>query len=288
MPNTIITRENVSGLAAEMLARSLTLPQTVQRIPSTDYSGSGGTTIVRVPQRLSANQQARGAQIVYSDLNETAIPVELSHWYSAAKVSDEELTLDLVDFGRQVLGPMVAAVAEAGEDRLANVINAVPVTVPVAANADTSDTKTAILEAREQLVTNDVPAGGRYLAVSPSVASRLFMVQDFVRVDASGSPSALRDASLGSIFGLQVVESSALDDGEAAVYHSSAFAFATMAPANPDGAASAKSSTVQGIALRLLQDFDVGVLSDVIAVSTFGGAALVDGARIVKIGVSGS
>lgn len=280
----VLTSEPVSQLAVELLARSLVLPMTSARVPSADYGGSGGTTIVRVPQRLTANQHAaRGAQIVYGTLDEVAVPVELTHWYSALRVSDEELTLDIRNFGEQVLAPMVAAVAEAGEQRLANVINAVPATLSFASTADPDDTRAVILAAREALVTANVPAGGRYLAVSPAVASRLFAVDAFVRVDASGSPSALRDATLGRIFGLDVVESNTLTDGTAAVYHRSATAFATLSPALPAGAGSAQASAVQGIALRVLQDFDPGVLSDVVAVSTFGGAALVDGNRIVRI-----
>ncbi len=286
---SLVVSTTISQLAVELLARSIVLPQTVSRVPGQDYSGSGGQTLVRVPQRLTANQQeTRGAPIEYDEIDELSVPVALSHWYSAVKVSDEELTLDVVDFGRQVLAPMIAAIAEAGEDRLAGVINGVSPSASFATTEDPEDTKAVIIEAREELMGNNVPAGARYLAVSPSVASRLFKVEEFVRVDASGSPSALRDAVIGAIYGLTVVESNALAPDTAAVYHSSAFVHATLAPAIPDGAASASASTVQGIALRTLRDFDPGVLSDIVAVSTFGGAALVDADRVVKLGISGS
>ncbi|MEX2196830.1 MAG: P22 phage major capsid protein family protein [Thermoleophilaceae bacterium] len=279
----LVTRDIVS-LAVELLARMLVLPQTALRVPGTDYHGSGGTAIVRVPQRLTANQQVVGGDpISFDSLDETEIAVVLEHWYSAVKITDEELTLDVRDFANQVLAPMIAAVAAAGEDRLAAVINGLAATSSFALAEDPEDTKDVILAARETLVDNDVPAAGRYLAVSPQIASRLFKVDTFVKVNESGSPDALRNATLGSIYGLQVVESSALTDGEAAVYHRSALAFATLAPAVPSGAASARAQAVQGIALRVLQDFDASVLSDVIAVNTFGGAELVDGDRIVKL-----
>jgi hypothetical protein len=283
----LITAATVSDLAVELLARQVVLPQTVLKVPGTDYRGSGGTTVIAVPQRLEANEQVnRGDLITYNDLDETAVPVDLSHWYAAVKISDEHLTLDVRNYAAQVLAPMVAAVAEAGEDRLANVLNDLAEQATFAASEDPEDTKDVVLSAREQLVDNDVPAAGRYLAVSPQVASRLFKVDTFVRADASGSTDALRNATLGSIYGLEVVESSGLADGTAAVYHRSAFAFATLAPAIPEGAASAKASSVQGIALRTLHDFDPGVLSDVAAVSTFGGAALVDAERVVKLGTA--
>ena len=283
----LITAQTVSEIAVELLARTIVLPQTVTRVPNADYRGSGGRTLVRVPQRLAANQQTtRGAAIVYSDLNELAVEVDLDHWYAAAKLSDEALTLDVRDFAGQVIAPLVAAVAEAGEDRLATQFNRLPADLELDPAATADETRDVVLRAREQLVAADIPATGRYLAVSPSFATRLFAVADFVRADARATTDAITNATLGTLFGLQVVESSALADGTAVAYHRSAAAFATLAPTLPQGAASARTSTVQGVALRTLFDFDPGTLSDVIAVSTFGGAAITDSSRLVKIAIT--
>ncbi len=151
------------------------------------------------------------------------------------------------------------------------------------ATPDPAADDAVVLAAREQLTNNDVPAGRRFLAVSPQIATRLLAVDKFSKVDDSGSPSALREAVLGRLYGLTVVESNGLDPGEGVAYHESAFAFATLSPALPQGASSAAAMTVQGIAARQVFDFDPSILSDVSVVSTFAGATLVDPDRLVKL-----
>ena len=50
--------------------------------------------------------RTRTNPIVLDDIAETSVPVVLdSHPYSAVAVTDEELTLDIADFGVQVLNP---------------------------------------------------------------------------------------------------------------------------------------------------------------------------------------
>jgi hypothetical protein len=280
----LLTVQQISGLAVELLSRSIVLPNVVSRVPGSDYQGSGGTTLVAVPQPLTAREQATGGSaITYDSPSETSVPVNLSHWYSGVQLTDEQLTLELRDFGKQVLNPMVQAIAEAGENCIADVLNGLTATQSFAATASADDTRDVILAAREALVENDVPVGNRHLVVSPQIATRMFQVDGFVRADATGDSSALRNATLGSIFGLTVSESNALDAGTAVAMHSSAIAFATLAPAIPAGAAAASASQAEGVALRVVRDFDPGHLSDVVVASTFGGASLVDADRIVKI-----
>jgi hypothetical protein len=278
--------ERISSLAVELLARSIVLPGTVSRVPGTDYRGTGGTITLRVPQRRTALEQANpGDAITIGAIDETPVTFDLSHWYDAVRVSDEDLTLSIEDFGRQVLQPMIAAIAEAGEDRLAAAMNAASAsaTIEFGLSPDPSADENVILAMREELTANDVPAGGRFLAVAPDIASRLLKIEKFSRVDASGAPTALREATLGRLYGLTVVESNALDAGSALAYHRSGFAFATLAPALPQGAASASASIAQGIALRVVYDYSVSILSDAVAVSTFGAGSLVDADRVVRV-----
>jgi hypothetical protein len=278
--------ERISSLAVELLARSLVLPATVSRVPGSDYRGTGGTITLRVPQRRTALQQVNpGDTITIGSIDETPVTFDLTHWYDAVRVSDEDLTLSIESFGQQVLRPMIAAIAEAGEDRLAAAMNAVAasLTIEFGATPDPSADEDTILAMREELTSNDVPAGGRFLAVAPDIASRLLKIEKFSRADASGAPTALREATLGRLFGMTAVESNALDAGSALAYQRSGFAFATLAPALPQGAASASASIAQGIALRVVYDYAVTLLSDAVAVSTFGAGSLVDADRVVRV-----
>jgi hypothetical protein len=281
----ILDTEKISALAVELLARTLVLPATVSRVPGEDYRGTGGTTVVRVPQRRTALEQENpGDSITLTAIDEVPVTVDLKHLYDAARLSDEDLTLGIENFGRQVLQPMIAAVAEGGEDVLANVMDGVTPSFDFTDLTDPEATEGDVLLARETLTSADVPAGGRFLAVAPDVATTMLRLDKFSKVNESGSPSALRDATLGTIYGMTVVESSALEASSAVAYHRSGFAFATLAPSIPRGAGSAAVANAQGVALRVVYDYSIQILSDAIAVSTFGGAATVDTDRIVRIG----
>lgn len=295
---SVLTASSISSLALELLTRSLVLPRTVARPPGSEFSGPNGATItVRVRQAREAKiQSSPGAPISYEGIDEKAVHVTLSHLYDATRLTDEDLTLNLESFGAQVLAPQVDSVARAAEDELAAVMNNLDTDMPVDPS-DAEAVETAILEAREQLTRAGCPAGGRWLAVSPEFATPILSLDKFSRVDASGSPSALRDAVIGRVYGLTCVESAALDPGTALAYHESGFAFANRAPAIPSGAADAAIANRDGIALRALRDFDPGILSDVSVISTFAGAAVVwddgdglDGLaqrpRVIKLGTS--
>lgn len=286
----VLTAQSISSLALELLRRSLVLPRTVARVPGGEFSGPNGATItVRVRQsRQSRVQETPGAPISYDAINEVSVPVTVRHLYDATRLSDTDVSLGIADFGRQVTAPQVASVALGAETELAAAMNALDSTIEVTSSSDVAD---AVLAAREFLTAEQCPAGGRWLAVSPEFATLLLKVDKFTRVDQSGSPSALRDAVLGRLYGLIVVESAALNPGTALAYHESGIVWASRAPAIPRGSTNAATMNEDGIALRQVFAYDVGVLSDVSAIDTFAGASVVyeDGApgnvlsRVVKL-----
>ncbi len=272
---SLITAQGIAQVAVELLVRTLVLPRTVVNVPGVEFDGSNGDSLtirVRTP-RTARVQITPFTPITYDELAEVPVTLRVSHLYDAARLSDEELTLDVVNFAAQVSAPQIASICIAAENMLADVMNALTPSLTIA--ADGSDVEAQILAAREQLAAADVPLGGRTLAVSPQVATFILKLDKFTRVDASGSASALRDATIGRLYGFDVVESPALSLGTALAYHSSAFLFATKAPAIPRGASSAAAAVAQGIALRQLFGFDTSTLSDASVVSTFAGAALV-------------
>lgn len=291
---SVLTAKQISSLALELLVRTLVLPRTVARPPGAEFSGPNGATIsVRVRQGRTANTQSTpGAPISYEDVDEVSVDVTLSHLYDATRLTDEDLTLGIENFGSQVLEPQIASVSVGAEELLAAVMNTV---TPTISGGDV-DAEDMVLEARETLTRNEVPLGNRWLAVSPEFSTPLLRLDKFTRVDASGAPSALRDAVLGKVYGLMVVESPALDAGTALAYHETGFCFANRAPAIPAGAADAAIDSRDGIAVRTLRDFDASILSDVSVISTFAGAAIVhedgdaatDLKRVIKMELSGS
>lgn len=282
-----LTAKGISRTAIALLTRTMVLPMTATRVPGEEFAGSNGDTItIRVPVPSVARTQATpGTQIFYDDVDETPVDVTLAHLYHATQITDEELSLSIESFAEQVTLKQVSAVATRAEDQLAGVMNVLPSEFGYAAGG--TDIENIVLAAREALGEADVPSGQRWLSVSPQVATFLLKLDKFSRVDASGTDSALRDAILGRIYGFQVVESNALNNGSAVAYHQSGFVFGNRTPVTPRGAADSATATEGGVGLRQIFQYDPDVLSDASVISTFAGAALVDGDRVAKITLAG-
>jgi hypothetical protein len=288
--NTFLTAAQISGLAVQLLNRSLMLPNTISKIPGAEYGGpNGGTVTVMVPTPLAAREQVTpGTQITWDDVAQTPVDVTVKHLYSAVKVTDEELTMSLADYGRDVLMNQVTAVATAAEDQIAAAMNAVAVEDSFATTATDADTIATLLGARQALTAANVPPGDRFLAVSADIATRLLTLEGLVRADASGSDSALREGTIGRIFGFTVVESNALTAGTALAYHRSGFTWANFPPTGvsaQDGVDIA-TSTAGGVSLRNAIQWLPDFLSKGSVVQTFAGAAQVQATRVFKLGTT--
>lgn len=290
MANTFLTAAQISRLAVALLNRSLMLPQTVSKIPGAEYAGpNGGTVTVMVPTPLAAREQVTpGTQITWDDVAETPVDVAVKHLYSAVKVTDEELTMTLVEYGRQVAANQVNAVAVKAEDQVAAAMNAVAVEDSFAATATDADTIATLLAARQALTAANVPAGDRFLAVSADIATRILTLEGLQDASRAGSDSALREGTIGRIYGFTVVESNALTAGTALAYHRSAFTWANFPPAGVSSSEGVDIATAEagGVSMRTAVQWLPDFLSKGSVVQTFAGAALVDAARVVKLGTT--
>lgn len=271
----VLTAQGISRVAIELLVRSLVLPRTVTAIPGGEFAGDNGDTItVRVPQPGSARTQASpGASITYDDVTEVPVDVSLAHLYHGKRISDEEMSLDIENFARQVTRVQTAAVATGAEDQIATAMNGLAADESFDLTASVDDTRDKILGAREFLGNNDVPPGDRWFAVSSDIATRvLILLGDR---ETPTTDSALREAVLGRIYGFTFVESSALTAGTAVAYHRSGFAFANRTPVRPRGATDSAVANASGIGLRHIFQYNPDILSDASVVSTFAGASAV-------------
>jgi hypothetical protein len=285
MTMAVLTAQGISRVAIELLVRKLTLPRTVTMVPGEEFSGSNGDTItLRVPLASASRTQAsRGAALTADDVSEVGIDVAMSHLYHLKNLSDQEIEFDLENFARQITVPQTNAVALGVEATLTTVMNALAADDGVgtfALSASESDTIAQILAMREELGTKEVPPDNRYLAVSPEIATRLLSTSQFVKANESGSTEALREATIGRIFGFTVVECNGLTAGTAIAYHRSGFALAVRPPKAPRGASSSSSASAQGIGMRQVFQYDASTAQDQSLLSTFAGAAAVweDGA----------
>ncbi|MCI0632513.1 MAG: phage capsid protein [Actinobacteria bacterium] len=275
----VLTAQGISRVAIDLLVRRLALPRTATMLPAEEFAGSNGDTItVRVPQPGAALIQAGpGAALTPADVNEVPVDVTLAHVYHLKNVSDQELSMQLEDFARQVTRVQVNAVAIGVEDQMAAAMNgqALDGTIEFALAASADDTKAQILAARQALGEADVPPDGRFFAVSPDIATRVLSVPEFTKVNESGSAEALRRAVIGNLYGFTFVESNGLTAGTACAYHQSGVALGIRAPVRPRGATESASISEQGVALRHVFQYAAATAQDQSLVSTFAGAAIV-------------
>lgn len=295
-----LTAQGISRVAVALLNRSLVLPRTVTRVPGADFDGPNGSVIqVRVRQpRTAKTQSSPGDALVANTVDEVPVSVTLAHLYDLHNLTDQEANYEIEDFSMQILRPQVEAVAIRAENQVAGAMNALTADLSFAATASDDDTEATILAAREALGEADCPAGDRFLAVSPSIATRMLSVDKFVKANEAGSVSALRDAIIGRIYGFTVVESNGLTADTAYAYHRSGFVLANRTPTPPRGAVESATSTEGGIGLRTLFQYDAAHAQDQHLVSTFAGASAVyddadesspaDNFRFVAIDVASS
>ncbi|MBB0231960.1 hypothetical protein, partial [Streptomyces calidiresistens] len=170
----LVTSTRISRLAIMLLSRRLALPMTVQRVPSDEYTGpSGGTVVIRVPVPREAKiQENAGDPLDFSEVDEVPVETGMEHVYDGARVTIQQRSMSIENLTQQLVVPQVRAVAVGAENILAEVMNALPIEYEVTGGAN-SNIDAAILAARADLGRNDVPMENRWLAASPGLAEIL-------------------------------------------------------------------------------------------------------------------
>ncbi|MET8702728.1 hypothetical protein ABZW10_28295 [Kitasatospora sp. NPDC004723] len=232
-------------------------------------------------------------------VNESRFPVQLTTLAQNSTVlSMEQVAFDLRKFGSQVLSKLTRGFAEYFDDTTAAFIKAnitrssltagqksaiggdVAVTIPApdgtAANmsARALGIRTALVDARMSLNLANVPTSERYLIAGPEVEAILLKDPEFVAVDYSGDTNALRRATVGRIYGFDIVIHNSFGL-EMYLFHRSALFLVSACPAIPMGAVNGSIQNVNGIATRMLIDYDFGKKADTIGLDTMYGLATV-------------
>lgn len=284
MPNNqFIKATRVAAAALGLLQREIVLPALVWRDAGGNFAGAGGDTIsIRVPARTqSRSRPLRGTRtsngvIDMDELTEHKVDVTLDEdLYNAVPVTDEELTLDITNFGQQVLAPQVRAVAEGVENKLAGEM--IGAEYATTLDLDTTEPYNTLVDARVALNKANVPMNERYVVCGADLEGSFLKSEHLSRVDQSGTDSALRDAVIGRIVGFgNIYVSNALPPDVGFAFHRTAYVLSMQAPAIPDGASYGASQTYQSLAMRWLRDYDFRNVQDRSLLDVFAGTNIVD------------
>jgi hypothetical protein len=290
--NTFIKASRIAAQALGLLEREIILPAVVWRDAGGDFAGAAGDTItMRVPARTQARTRAlrgtrpttsEGAGIITMDeLTETSVDVTLdTDVYSAIAITDENLTLDISDYGAQIAEPQIRAVAEGIENAVAAEMTAATYATTVTMGTTEGDQYDALVDARIALNKANVPMTERFLVMGADMEGRLLKSDELHQVDKSGSSSALRDATLGRIAGFTAIVSNALPGNVGFAFHRTAYVLGMRAPVVPAGASAGASTSAFGLSMRWIRDYDFRNLQDRSLYDTYIGTSIVaDGAN---------
>lgn len=279
--NTFIKVGTIAKTMIGLLTRELVIARTVwtDAVGGAEFVGALDDTVtIRVP---AIGQPARtrtlrgGTPITNDELAEFAIAVALTtDVYKGVPITDEELTLDIKDFARQILNPQTGAVAEGVEDQLVAAIEGA--SYETALPIDEDDPFLTFIDARTALNDANVPRGRRTMLVGSEVEAAVLKSDRLDKHDP-GSPGvdAFSEARVGRMAGFDVIGSNGIASDKAYAYHRTAFVLATRAPAIPEGAKMGQGIELDGIAARWLRDYDYVNTTDRSLVNTWVGTAVV-------------
>lgn len=299
MANAFLKAEKIVSQGLGLLQRELILPRLVTRYGASDFVGVKDDTVnIRIQAVAQAREYAwrndRTAAIIYDEFEELSIPVALNkHVYHGVKITDEQLTLDIASWGDQVARGQIRAVAEKLESYIAVAMAGATFRHTVGYEQGDPDSEAgdmgfyrAAVGARKALNQENVPSDGRVIVLGSNVEEAALLSKHLVKVDEAGASSALREAVIGRIAGFTVIGNvNSVDPDFAVAFHPTAFSFANVAPAVPDGVSAGAGMTFDSLAMRWIKDYDPDRLQDRSIYSAFAGAASIEDGRDL---VSGS
>ncbi|WP_424533638.1 P22 phage major capsid protein family protein [Sphaerisporangium viridialbum] len=307
MANTFLTPSIIAKQALATLYETCVMAMLVHRDYEQEFVSRVGDTIsVRKPAVFEANEFNRTTGIVIQNAQEGSVPITLNHFADVSfAVTSEELTLEIEDFGTQLLNPAMEAIAQKIDrdilslrsDIVQRVGKAGAAIVGVTGNAihPYDDPKTAI-DARRVLNQRSVPSSDRHLAIGPEIEALWLSDPLFHQADTRGDTDGLREANLGRrVFGFDGyqtqnieaptgVPASGQPNTEIGVaFHRTAFALVTRPLVLPQGAANAAVESYKGFGVRVVMDYDISKKQDVVSVDCLYGVKTLDPSRAVLI-----
>lgn len=201
MSNTIATLQEIARQALPQLIENLVFPTLCYRDFSEDFHDLGDTVKVRRPCVFTAEEFDAENGVNYQDLLDDTVDVSLDHIATVdARASAIERATGIDDLNRIFIGPAVAALAEK--------INAdgLKLYKDIAVHTGTAGTAPAELAdlaaVRRMMNLNRVPATGRVAVWDPEADARFAQLNALVNAEKAGSTEALREGSIGRVYGL--------------------------------------------------------------------------------------
>ena len=199
MANTFLTLQTIARQALPRLIENLVMPNLCYRDFSDTFSDLGDTIRVRKPSVLTAEEFDASQGVNYQDMKEGSVDVTLNKIATVdAKASAIETAVNIGDLNRIFIEPASVALAEKiNADGLAlhaDVFNTV--------DCSTKDLA-ALAAVRKAMNIAKIPTAGRVAVWDPEADAAFTTIPAIVNAEKSGNTQALREGSIGRIFGLE-------------------------------------------------------------------------------------
>jgi hypothetical protein len=248
---TPLKQQQIINAALGILQREIVLPNLVWLNAAGDFAGAlNDTKTFRVPAlpttartvaiRPTTNDATNRAR-TFDSLAETSVDVKLTtDIYKGVVIDDEVLSLDISDFGAQVLSPIMQSVAYGVEDMVGTAITgATYATGHTMTYASSLTTRTTSWLTPARSSTSGTSRWTAALSSAVPDAENWILKSDHLnQFEQSGQRCrALRDAQVGRLAGNTLVVSQAIPDfGHLRVPQVARSSCRSMAPKVPRGA----------------------------------------------------
>lgn len=201
MANQFVTLKAIARQALPRLIDNLVFPNLIYRDFSEDFHDVGDTVQVRRPTLFTAEDFVEDDGVTYQDMNETAVDVVLDHIATVdARASAIESAACIDDLNRAFVEPAAAALAEKINRDGLKLYADIPYVTGTA--GVTPSTLSDLSDVRRRLNLNRAPMQHRAAVWDTEADAMLTQLPALVNAEKSGTTEALREGSLGRVYGI--------------------------------------------------------------------------------------
>lgn len=215
MAHEFITIKEIARQALPRLIENLVFPNLVYKDFSDDFSRNLGDKIqIRKPVVLQAKDFDEANGVETQDIKESSVEVQLNKIATVdVDITALQGALNINDINRQFVEPAAVALAQKINADGLELYKDIPYISGTAGT--TPSTLNDLANVRKVLNANLVPTSGRVAVWDTEADAKFTTIPAIVNAEKSGSTAALKEGSIGRIFGLDNYLSQAVKRHEA-------------------------------------------------------------------------
>lgn len=196
MGNTFITPSLVAKEALMQLDANCVFAGLVHRDYEQEFKKAGDSVTIRKPATFEAKEFSSAIDVQEATEGSTTVVLD-HHLDTSFEITSKERTLKLSEFSERLVKPAMEAIAQKIDAIVAGLYVDIPFATAISGTPAMSD----FANVRKILNNNKVPLFGRSLVMNPDAEADYITLPQIANAEKSGSTAALREASMGRIYG---------------------------------------------------------------------------------------